>query len=103
MPIIMTYKLLVSHETDKVTVRTLSMPDVTASGKTQSEAIKKIRAKIEALHEQGLIVELEIAPPEDPWMQFAGMWADIPDDIWEMFQTAIQEERTEIDDVMMAI
>jgi hypothetical protein len=33
---------------------------------------------------------------DNPWLRFAGMWADDPD--WDVFQDAMAAERREIDE-----
>jgi hypothetical protein len=97
----MTYKVLVTKQHDsRYTARALVLPDVVASGTTEAEAVDHLRDALADLQTGSRVVDVDLAlldfAQENPWLRFAGMWADDPD--WELFQGAVVAERREIDE-----
>lgn len=70
---------------------------VSAKGATREEALAKLRAIIEDRLKNGAeLVELEVGPPSNPWMEFAGMFKDDP---WiEDWKRSIEEYRQKVDE-----
>ena|SRR6516165_9763261 len=70
---------------------------VSAKGATREEALAKLRAIIEDRLKNGAeLVELEVGPPSNPWMEFAGMFKDDP---WiEDWKRSIEEYRKQVDE-----
>ena len=70
---------------------------VSAKGATREEALAKLRAIIEDRLKNGAeLVELEVGPPSNPWMEFAGMFKDDP---WiEDWKRSIEEFRKKMDE-----
>ena len=81
--------------------RPIQWPEVVASGADETEALAAIRKALAEFLDNSRIVQIELPAPtppvEDPWLRFAGMWADIPDDQWARFQTSITEVRQIVD------
>jgi predicted RNase H-like HicB family nuclease len=96
----MTYRVLVTKNPNNgYTARALALPDIVASGTTESEAIEQLRAAIADLQAHSHVVQVDLSlpgePAENPWLRFAGIWEHDPD--WEAFQAAIESYRQEID------
>jgi hypothetical protein len=52
---------------------------LTGKGATREEALRKLRAKIQARLKNGVeVVGLEVGPEPNPWVEFAGMFKDDP-------------------------
>jgi len=89
--------LLTKVASNGYVARPIQWPEVVASGEDEAEALAAIRKVLAEFLDNSRIVQIELPTPtqsvEDPWLRFAGMWADIPDDQWERFQTAITEAR----------
>jgi hypothetical protein len=68
---------------------------VSARGATRTEALAKLRAKIEDRLKNGTeIVCLEVGVPSDPWMQYAGMFKDDP---WiDDWKKSVEEYRKKV-------
>jgi hypothetical protein len=69
---------------------------MTAKGATREEALKKLRAKIEARLKNGTeVLGLDVGSEPNPWMEFAGMFKDDP---WiDDWKKSIEEYRQKID------
>ena len=87
--------------------RPIQWPEVVASGADEAEALAAICKALTEFLDNSRIVQIELPTPtrpvEDPWLRFAGMWADIPDDQWERFQTAISDVRQTVDQHQVAL
>jgi predicted RNase H-like HicB family nuclease len=87
--------LITQQANDRVVARTLAAPEVVASGRTEEEAIGRLRDALAALLDQSRIVEVDLPAvarhEPNPWLAAAGMWADDPD--WEAFQDALVAAR----------
>ena len=97
----MTYKVLVTKQHDsRYTARALVLPEVVASGTTEAEAVDHLRDALADLQTRSRVVDVDLPMPDlaqgNPWLRFAGMWADDPD--WDLFQNAVAEYRREIDE-----
>jgi predicted RNase H-like HicB family nuclease len=97
----MTYKVLVTKQHDsRYTARALVLPEVVASGTTEAEAVDHLREALADLQTRSRVVDVDLPMPDlaqgNPWLRFAGMWADDPD--WDLFQNAVAEYRREIDE-----
>src|ERR1700730_2787985 len=70
---------------------------VSAKGATREEALAKLRAKIQTRLDKGSeLVGLELGPPQDPWMEFAGMFKGDP---WiDDWKRSVEEYRQKVDD-----
>jgi predicted RNase H-like HicB family nuclease len=70
---------------------------VSAKGATREEALAKLRTKIETRLKKGTeLVGLEIGPPPNHWMEFAGMFKDDP---WvDDWVKSMAEYRQEVED-----
>lgn len=73
--------------------------DAVATGASEAEAITALQAALADLQARSHIVQVDLpvlaAPPDDPWLRAAGVWADAPS--WEAFQEAITAYRTAVD------
>lgn len=58
----------------------LGWPDLMTRGKTEEEALDKVRQAVASRLQQSKVVALDISFDEssDPWMKFAGMWENDP-------------------------
>ena len=95
----MTYDVLVTKEkSQRYTARVLLLPDIVASGSTEEEALEQVKAAITTLRANSRIVHLNVPPlseDSDPWLQYAGLWADDPD--WDDFQREVEAFRQAMD------
>jgi predicted RNase H-like HicB family nuclease len=94
-----TYDVLVTRETDnRYIARVLALPNVSAIGESESEALEHLRTAITEIQSRSHIVQLEIPSTgveDNPWLRFAGMWKHDPS--WEEFQAEVEAYRKEID------
>jgi hypothetical protein len=62
------------------TAQVLAWPDCVVTGKIRDEVITRIRCEIVKRLAQSEIVtiEIDLAELKNPWIRFAGMWADDP-------------------------
>ncbi len=72
----------------------LAWPGNSVEAATREEALKKIRSTIQQKLTTADLVTLEF-PVANPWLKFAGMWADNPD--FDEFVGEIDRFRREID------
>ena len=83
------------------TARTLTLPDIVATGTSEAEALDKLRAAISDLLARSHMVQIEVAQgipgvvQDDPWQRYIGMWEHDPD--WDIFQEEVARYRAEID------
>lgn len=96
----MTYRVLVTKNPNNgYTARALALPDIVASGTTESEAIEQLRVALADLQVHSRVVQVDLSlpgePVENPWLRFAGIWEHDPD--WEAFQAEVEAYRQEID------
>lgn len=96
----MVYDVLVTQKNKRYTARVLLLPEIVATGSSESEVLEQVKTAISDLRSRSWVVRVEVSNPslstDDPWLRFAGHWADDPD--WERFQTAVAAFRQEIND-----
>jgi len=94
----MMYDVLVAQiENDGYVARVLAWPDCEVKAASREDAIALARIAILKRLAKTEIVQIEIKPEdiENPWLKFAGMWADDPH--FDDFVTEIERYRREID------
>lgn len=96
----MTYDVLVTKKNNKrYTARVLLLPEITVTGESEETVLDKIRTAITDLRASSHIVRLDVPALDeregDPWLKYAGMWADDPD--WDVFQAEIEAFRQVMD------
>ena len=81
----------------------VGIPNLTAEGKTEEEAIIKIKAALENQLAMGKFVTIEVNPPTSstpttPGMKYAGIFADDPsfDDFMDKLANIRQEANHEL-------
>lgn len=89
----MNYKVLVKKEVDQITARVVSFPEIIVTGTDEQIVLTQLRKKLSHLLENTQLIELDLTP--NPWLQFAGMWADDKD--WDVFQAEIKAYRESFD------
>jgi len=92
----MEYTVLILPKRGGFTAMIPALPDCRANGKTEQEAIDKVRGKIQQLLTKNKIVMLNLPEnghnnEEDPWLAMAGMWRDDP--TWDEYQRLIKKYR----------
>jgi Asp-tRNA(Asn)/Glu-tRNA(Gln) amidotransferase A subunit family amidase len=95
----MTFEVLVTKRRDKqYTARVLLFPDIVVTGRDEQEVLAQVQSAIADLRASSHIVRLDVPPipggGDDPWLRFAGQWADDPD--WDQFQDEIERFRQEM-------
>lgn len=95
----MTYDILVTKDkSQRYTARVLLLPEIVASGNTEEEALEQVKTAITDLRANSRIVQLDLpalSENDDPWMKYAGLWADDPD--WDIFQNEVEAFRQAMD------
>lgn len=93
--------LLTKVDGNGYVARPVQWPEVMAVGADEATALAGVHTALAAFLANSRIVQIELPTPEqspeDPWLRFSGMWADIPDEQWAQFQTAIADARHAID------
>jgi hypothetical protein len=77
----MTIYVLIENKPDgKYTASLIGWPDIKAQGKTEDEALTRLRDSFTAQVRQARIVPLDIdlSVAENPWLQLAGIFKDDP-------------------------
>jgi hypothetical protein len=96
----MTYDVLVTREKNKrFKARVLLLPDIVVTGDSEAAVLERVQTAITDLRASSHIVRLDVPslPGEatDPWLRYAGLWADDPD--WDVFQAEVEAFRQTID------
>ncbi len=96
----MTYDVLVTREQNRrFKARVLLLPEIVATGSSEEEVLAQVKSAITDLRTSSRIVQVDVPPlsgiEDDPWLRYAGMWADDPD--WDLFQAEITAFRQAID------
>jgi len=73
-----------------------TLPECRAQGKTEQEAINKVREKVQKLTAKTKFATITVSEnghthEEDPWLAMAGKWADDP--TWDEYQRLIKKYR----------
>lgn len=91
--------LLTKHPNNGYTARPILLPEIVVHGADEGEALNLVSEAIADSQSNSRIVRIEVQQPqaaEDPWLRFAGMWADDPD--WDLFQAEVAAFRQAIDE-----
>lgn len=94
-----TYKILLEQTTDGQSSATvLELPDCQVTAITPQEALSQIQARLTDRLATAQIVSIQVpAPqPQNPWIEFAGMFHDDPD--FAEIAQALRAERTATED-----
>ena len=94
----MTYVIL-RRKNDKYIARVRDWPELIIEETTREAAIDQIKSQlIEYLNQPPEIVQIDLESNdiENPWLKFAGMWADDP--TWDEFLAELESYRQEIDE-----
>ncbi|MDV7390983.1 type II toxin-antitoxin system HicB family antitoxin [Arthrospira platensis SPKY1] len=88
----MTYDVLVTKEHNKrYKARVLLLPEIVATGSSEEDVLAQVKSAITVLRTRSRIVQIDVPPlaaaEDDPWLRYAGMWADDPD--WDAFQAEV--------------
>lgn len=98
----MRYEIVVTKDVNNgYSARPVLFPDVVVTGADEQETLERVRTAIVDLQSTSRIVAIDVpvdaeTASADPWLEFAGMWADEPN--WERFQEEIAAYRHSIDD-----
>lgn len=100
--VLMQYDIVLTKSAnDGYIARPVLWPEVVVSGTNEAEALSAIRKALTEFLAETRIVQVEIPAnveaSDDPWLRFAGMWSDVPDEQWERFQAAIAANRHLVD------
>ena len=92
----MEYTVLIQPKRRGFTATIPALPDCRANGKTEQEAIDKVRGKIQQLLAKNKIITLNVPEngrdhEEDPWLAMAGKWANDP--TFDEFQKIVEQFR----------
>jgi predicted RNase H-like HicB family nuclease len=92
--------LLTKQPNNGYIARPILLPEIVVSGADEEEVLARVREAIAGIYANSRIVRVNVAEPDettnDPWLRFAGMWADDPN--WEQFQAHIEAFRRTIDE-----
>lgn len=94
--------ILLKQADDDYIARPVLWPDSAAQGKTEKEALERVRALIRDLSSRTQLVrvEVEVEVPEqqanNPWLAKAGMFANDP--TWDDFLKEMADYRRQLDD-----
>jgi predicted RNase H-like HicB family nuclease len=91
--------LLTKHPSNGYTARPVLLPEIVVHADDEDEALSLVSEAIADLQHNSRIVRIEVQQPQeadDPWLRFAGMWADDPD--WEIFQKEVKAFRQALDE-----
>ncbi|MBI3801998.1 MAG: hypothetical protein HY268_34145 [Deltaproteobacteria bacterium] len=95
----MTYDVILRKQQNKYIARVRDWPEVMIEEETREAALTRIKQHLIAyLSQTPEVVSIELEPveaTENPWLQFAGMWADDP--TWDDFVTEVATYRQEMD------
>jgi len=98
----MRYEIVVTkHLNNGYTARPVLFPEVVVTGADEQETLERVRAAIVDMQSTSRIIAIDVplnaeAIPADPWLEFAGIWADEPN--WEAFQEEVAAYRHSIDE-----
>ena len=97
----MTYDILVTkHLGNGYSARPLLWPELVLSGANEAEVVAHTRAALADFLAHSYVVSVEVEPTDnknDPWLQHAGIWQDLPEDEWNEYLTAINDFRAVMD------
>lgn len=99
----MQYQVFVLSQSEQLFVASVvGMPNLTAEGRTEEEAIANAKAALESQLATGKFVTIEVNPNEQPeaasQMRYAGIFADDPTfDDWMKKLAVIRKEANAVD------
>jgi predicted RNase H-like HicB family nuclease len=99
----MQYQVFVQNPTDRnFMASVVGLPNVTANGVTEKEAIDKLKNILDAQFKNGKLVTIDIDLPSeilpeksDPWLDNIGIFQDDP--TFDNFLTEVKIYRNEVD------
>ncbi len=98
----MQYQVFVQNQSEQRYIASIvGIPNLTVEGKTEEEAIEKVKAALETQLAIGKFITIDISPnlptPEtDPWLKNLGLFADDP--TFDDFLTEVAAYRQSADD-----
>lgn len=91
----MEYTILIQPKRGGFTATIPNLPECRAQGKTEQEAIDKVRDKAQQLLTKAKFTTITLPEnghnEDDPWLAMAGMWRDDP--TWDEYQRLIKKYR----------
>jgi len=91
----MEYTVLIQPKRGGYTAMIPALPECRADGKTEQDAINKVRDKVQQLLINSKLTTITITEnghqEDDPWLAMAGMWRDDP--TWDEYQRLIKKYR----------
>lgn len=97
----MRYEIVVTKDVNNgYSARPVLFPEVVVTGADEQETLERVRAAIVDLQSTSRVVAIDVpldpeTTPADPWLEFAGMWADEAN--WESFQEEVAAYRHSMD------
>lgn len=76
--------------------RPLLWPEIVVSGENEADAIAQVRNALAAALDQSHVIQIELPEAnetDNPWLRAAGMWKDIPEEMWNSFQSGVEMAR----------
>lgn len=98
----MQYQVFVQNQSEQRFIASIvGIPNLTVEGKTEEEAIEKVKAALETQLAIGKFITIDISPnlptPEtDPWLKNLGLFADDP--TFDDFLAEVAAYRQSVDD-----
>jgi predicted RNase H-like HicB family nuclease len=98
----MQYQVFVQNQSEQRYIASIvGIPNLTVEGKTEEEAIEKVKAALETQLAIGKFITIDISPnlptPEtDPWLKNLGLFADDP--TFDDFLAEVAVYRQSVDD-----
>lgn len=72
-------------------------PELTISGATEADVLTRIQQAVTEFMANSRVVQInapvETESVDDPWLRYAGIWADIPVDEWEQYLADVEAAR----------
>lgn len=97
----MTYDILVTkHLNNGYSARPLVWPELVLSGASEAEVVGRVRTALADFLTHSHVVRVDVEPiadESDPWLRYAGIWQDLPEDEWNEYLTAVNDFRAEMD------
>lgn len=92
----MEYTVLIQSKRGGFMAMIPTLPDCRAQGKTEQQALDKIRNKAQKLLANTKLITITLnenghRKEDDPWLAMAGMWRDDP--TWDEYQRLIRKYR----------
>jgi hypothetical protein len=77
--------------------RPLLWPELIVSGSSEADVLTRVRAVLVESMANSRIVQIEapteLTSTEDPWVRFAGIWANTPADEWQQYLADVEAAR----------